>query len=141
MAEEIPLKKICFEPIGFVHTEAKEVPRFYTISQVKGRLEIFPEYKLGLKDIKPGDRIWVLFHFHKSPPFEERYLIQEPPHRPGEKRGVFSTCSPVRPNPIGLSALKVLSVKENIIEVEGLDIFDGTPILDIKPYKTAEEEK
>ncbi|AEH45964.1 Uncharacterized protein family UPF0066 [Thermodesulfatator indicus DSM 15286] len=134
--KKISQKKFCFEPIGWVHTEAKEVPRFYSISRVKGELHILPKYKVGLKDIKPGDYLWVLFAFHKSPPFDpEKHMVQEPPHRPGEKRGVFSTCSPVRPNPIGLSRVKVLKVRENIIEVEGLDMLDGTPIFDLKPYK------
>ncbi len=127
--------KICYQPIGWVKTEAREVPRFYKISKVKGELHILPKYQPGLKDIKPGEKICVLFHFHKSPPFEEKHLIQEPPHRPGEKRGVFSTCSPVRPNAIGLSVLKVLEVNGNVLKVEGLDMLDGTPILDIKPYK------
>ncbi len=134
------LEEICYHPIGWVRTKAKTVPRFFTISKVRGELHILPKYQLGLKDIKPGDEICVIFHFHKSKKFEERHLIQEPPHRPGEKKGVFSTCSPVRPNPIGLSVLKVLSVKGNVLEVERLDMFDGTPVLDIKPFKLTEKE-
>ncbi len=134
-------EEICFRPIGWVRTEAKEVPRFYKISKVRGEIHILPRYKLGLKDIRAGDEICVIFHFHKSPPFDEKkHLIQEPPHRPGEKKGVFSTCSPVRPNAIGLSVLKVLGVRENVLEVERLDMFDGTPVLDIKPYKMEEND-
>ncbi len=134
-------EEICFQPIGWVKTEAKEVPRFYKISKVRGEIHILPKYQLGLKDIKPGEEICVLFHFHKSPPFDlKRHLIQEPPHRPGEKKGVFSTCSPVRPNAIGLSVLKVLEINENVLKVERLDMFDGTPILDIKPYKFEDDE-
>lgn len=128
-----------FRPIGYVKTEAKEVPRHWTISEVVGELIINPEYKEGLRDIKPGEKIVVLFCFHKSPPFTPDKLIQKPPHKT-EKKGVFSTCSPIRPNPIGLSVLEVLEVKENILKVKGLDMFDGTPILDIKPYKTYHPE-
>lgn len=128
-----------FRPIGYVKTEAKEVPRHWTISEVVGELIINPEYKEGLRDIKPGEKIVVLFCFHKSPPFTPDKLIQKPPYKT-EKKGVFSTCSPIRPNPIGLSVLEVLEVKENILKVKGLDMFDGTPILDIKPYKTYHPE-
>lgn len=131
----IPMEEYVFRPIGYVKTEAKEVPRHWSISEVTGELVIHPEYKEGLKDITPGEKIVVLFCFHKSPPFTKDKLVQKPPHR-SEKKGVFSTCSPIRPNPIGLSVLEVLEVRENVIKVKGLDMFDGTPILDIKPYKT-----
>lgn len=129
------MEEYVFRPIGYVKTEAKEIPRHWSISEVIGELVIHPEYKEGLRDIRPGEKIVVLFCFHKSPPFTKDKLIQKPPHR-SEKKGVFSTCSPIRPNPIGLSVLEVLEVKENVIKVKGLDMFDGTPILDIKPYKT-----
>lgn len=127
------MKKIVFEPIGYVKTQEEKIPRHWTVSETEGELIINPEYKEGLKDIKPGEKVVVLFYFHRSPPFSSAYLIQKPPHLK-EERGVFSTCSPIRPNPIGLSVLKVLEVKENIIKVKGLDMFDGTPILDLKPY-------
>lgn len=128
------MEEYIFRPIGYVRTEAKEIPRHWSISEVTGELVIHPEYKEGLRDIKPGEKIVVLFCFHRSPPFTQDKLIQKPPHR-SEKKGVFSTCSPIRPNPIGLSVLEVLEVRGNIIKVKGLDMFDGTPILDIKPYK------
>jgi tRNA-Thr(GGU) m(6)t(6)A37 methyltransferase TsaA len=127
------------EAIGHVHTGAKQVPRHWSISDVEGTLVIDPRYEEGLRDIRPGERIIVLFHFHKSPPFTQAHLLQTPPHRSTE-RGVFSICSPVRPNPIGLSEVTVLSVRGNIVNVRGLDIFDGTPILDIKPHITVNRE-
>jgi len=127
MAMEIKLK-----PIGYVKTDAKKIPRHHTVSDVKGQIIINEEYKEGLKDIKPGDRIVVIFYFDKSPEFNSSYLVQKPPHRDREF-GVFSTCSPVRPNPIGMSVLDVLDVKDNIIYVKGIDMFDKTPVLDIKP--------
>ncbi|MBW1982555.1 MAG: tRNA (N6-threonylcarbamoyladenosine(37)-N6)-methyltransferase TrmO [Deltaproteobacteria bacterium] len=91
------------------------------------------KYLEGLKDIQAGQHIVVLFHFHKSPQFTSQYLSQTPPHR-NRKIGVFSICSPIRPNPIGMSVLKVLDIQGNVLQVSGIDMLDGTPILDIKPY-------
>lgn len=124
--------KIEFKPIGFVKTDVPTVPRHWTISDVEGKLVIYEKYTEGLRDIQRGQSIIVIFHFHQSKEFELRHLIQTPPHR-NEKLGVFSTCSPIRPNPIGISVLEVLGIEENIIYVKGLDMIDGTPILDIKP--------
>ncbi|NPB10103.1 MAG: tRNA (N6-threonylcarbamoyladenosine(37)-N6)-methyltransferase TrmO [Thermodesulfobacteria bacterium] len=134
-------EEICFRPIGWVRTEAREIPRHHSVSNVRGEIHILPKYEKGLKDIKPGDEIYVIFHFHLSPPFEEKDLVQEPPHLPGVKLGVFSTCSPRRPNPIGLSVLKVIRVRGNVLEVERIDMFDGTPVLDIKPFKPPQAVK
>ena len=119
-------------PIGFVHTDAKRIPRHWTVSAVEGTLVVDERYTKGLKDIKPRQRIVVIFHFHQSPDFAASYLTQTPPHRK-KPLGVFSICSPVRPNPIGMSVLEVLGIKNNILQVKGLDMLDGTPILDIKP--------
>ncbi|MGQ9569665.1 MAG: tRNA (N6-threonylcarbamoyladenosine(37)-N6)-methyltransferase TrmO [Thermodesulfovibrionales bacterium] len=124
--------KIEFKPIGFVKTDVPTVPRHWTISDVEGKLVIYEKYTEGLRDIQRGQSIIVIFHFHQSKEFELRHLIQTPPHR-NEKLGVFSTCSPIRPNPIGISVLEVLGIEGNIIYVKGLDMIDGTPILDIKP--------
>nr|WP_255446967.1 tRNA (N6-threonylcarbamoyladenosine(37)-N6)-methyltransferase TrmO [Thermodesulfovibrio sp. Kuro-1] len=130
------MKKIMqyrFKPIGYVKTPATELPRHWSVSDVEGEIVIKPEYKLGIRDIKTGDKIVVLFVFHKSPPFTSDKLIQKPPHL-NETKGVFSTCSPHRPNPIGLSVLEVLDVIDNVIKVKRLDMYDGTPVLDIKPF-------
>jgi tRNA-Thr(GGU) m(6)t(6)A37 methyltransferase TsaA len=121
------------QSIGHVHTKAAEMPRHWSVSDVEGQLVIDPQYQAGLKDIEPGQRLVVLFHFHRSPEFTPERLIQKPPHR-DLKMGIFSICSPVRPNPLGLSIVRVLAIKENVIEVQGLDMLDGTPILDLKPY-------
>ena len=124
---------ITMQPIGVVHTDAETVPRHWTLSDVKGTLVIDKQYQKGLKDIKTGQRIVVIFNFHKSPGFTPGLLVQRPPHR-DEDLGVFSICSPRRPNPIGMSVLDVLGMDGNIIYVQGLDMLDGTPILDLKPY-------
>ena len=125
--------EIKLRPIGTAHTEAEELPRHWTVSDVEGTLVIDPEYTAALADIAAGQRIVVLFHFHKSPPFSADLLKQTPPHR-DHPLGVFSICSPRRPNPIGLSVLEVLERKENVLHVRGMDMIDGTPIVDIKPH-------
>jgi tRNA-Thr(GGU) m(6)t(6)A37 methyltransferase TsaA len=120
------------KPIGFVSTDAEEIPRSWTVSDVEGALVMDEAYREGLKDIKPGQRIYVIFHFHKSPPFTSEFMRIRPPIR-DEELGVFSTHSPFRPNPVGLSILEVAGVDGNVIKVKGLDMLDSTPILDIKP--------
>ncbi|MBW2642665.1 MAG: tRNA (N6-threonylcarbamoyladenosine(37)-N6)-methyltransferase TrmO, partial [Deltaproteobacteria bacterium] len=72
---------INFTPIGTVHTAARKLPRHWSVSDVEGTLDILPEYAEGLSDISAGQRIVVLFHFHKSPPFIPELLKQTPPHR------------------------------------------------------------
>lgn len=124
--------KIIFEPIGYVKTEVEIVPRHWTVSDAVGELVIREAYSAGLKDIRVGQRIVVLFYFHQSPRFTPAFLVQTPPHR-NESLGVFSTCSPVRPNPIGMSIVEVLGVEGCIIHIKGLDMLDKTPLLDIKP--------
>lgn len=126
--------KICYEPIGILHTELTELseaPRFYTESPYTGVIEVFPPYEQGLAGLDGQDRIVVLFHFHLSKDYE---LLQ---HRrgAGELTGVFNLCSPMRPNPIGMSVLKLTAVKGCNVYVAGLDMVDETPILDIKPFK------
>ncbi len=130
--------EVKLKPIGSIHTDAQEVPRHWTVSSLEGTLEIDAEYLEGLKDIEPGQRIVVIFHFHKSPPFDPSLLVQTPPHRQGERIGVFSICSPRRPNPIGLSVFEVLDIQGTTIRVRGVDTLDGTPILDIKPWVVKE---
>ena len=124
---------IVMEPIGVVRTKATSVPRHWTVSDVEGSLVVDDKYLVGLKDIQPGQQIVVLFYFDRSPLFAPHFLVQTPPHRQ-ERLGVFSICSPIRPNPIGLSVLEVLKVEGRIVQVKGIDMYDGTPILDIKPY-------
>ncbi|MDQ3377298.1 MAG: tRNA (N6-threonylcarbamoyladenosine(37)-N6)-methyltransferase TrmO [Actinomycetota bacterium] len=120
-------------PIGLVRVEAEEVPRNWRRSELEGMLVIDDEYSEGLADIEPGQRIVVIFNFHRSPEFSAELLRQTPPHT-GRQTGIFSICSPVRPNPVGMSVLEVLEVEGGTVRVRGLDMLDGTPILDIKPY-------
>lgn len=129
---------IPFSPIGTFHTAETQVPRHWSVSESIGTIILHKALLPGLKDIQPGDRIVVLFHFHQSEPFQPGHMIQHPPSSK-LPTGVFSTCSPIRPNPLGLSVLKVQFVAGNRIQVEGIDMIDGTPILDIKPYVPVSE--
>jgi tRNA (adenine37-N6)-methyltransferase len=124
--------KIEFEPIGVVKTEERNIPRHWSVSEAEGEIIIDEKYTEGLKDIRQGRQIIVIFHFHKSPVFNPDYLVQKPPHK-DKGMGVFSTCSPVRPNPVGFSIVEVTGIQRNIISVRGIDMIDGTPVLDIKP--------
>ena len=126
-----------FRPIGHVRTEADEIPRHWSVSDVEGTLAIAEEYSEGLRDIRPDQRIVVIFLFDRSPRFSPGSLCQRSGES-GEEMGVFSLCSPLRPNPIGMSVLEVLGVEGASVAVRGLDALDGTPILDIKPHIPAE---
>lgn len=119
--------------IGKVHSDIhsiKDAPKFHAESDRTGSLEIYPEYEDGLKGIVAGQTIVVLCWFHLA----DRNALQVYPR--GDKsrglHGVFATRSPMRPNPIVISELKVLAVDGCRIEVSGLDILNGTPIVDIK---------
>jgi tRNA-Thr(GGU) m(6)t(6)A37 methyltransferase TsaA len=126
---------MCIElkAIGVARTNAAEIPRHWSVSDVEGTLVIDADYTEGLRDIEPGERIVVLFHFDRSPAFSPEFL-QQTSGDTGRETGVFSTCSPIRPNPIGMSILEVLGIGGASIDVRGLDMLDGTPILDIKPH-------
>lgn len=132
-------KNIFFCPIGYVRTKAEKLPRHWSVSQETGVLEIHPEFEKGLQDIETGQKIVVLFHFHKSPAFDSANLVQSPAHHPAPK-GVFSICSPKRPNAIGMSVVTVTGMDGTCIKVKHIDMMDGTPILDIKPLVTGNEE-
>lgn len=124
---------IGLRPIGFVRTDARELPRHWSVSDVEGTLIIGEEYSEGLRGIRAGQRIVVIFHFHRSPGFSSE-LLRQASGQTGRETGVFSICSPVRPNPIGMSVLEVLGVRGASVDVKRLDMLDGTPVLDIKPH-------
>ncbi|EKN42675.1 hypothetical protein CFSAN001627_05282, partial [Clostridium botulinum CFSAN001627] len=96
----------------------------------KALIEIKEELVEGLKDLDKNSHIIILFYFNKSKDFN---LITKTPWS-DEKKGVFSTRSPRRPNPIGLSIVKLIEIDHNKIIIKGIDMLDGTPVLDIKPY-------
>jgi len=120
--------------IGFVkspYKETREVPKgLGTRHEAEGTLEILPEFEPGLADIDGFSHLIVLWEFDRSSGFE---LLGTPPcdDRP---HGVFATRSPRRPNPIGLTVVELLGREGRMLHVRGVDMLDGTPILDIKPY-------
>ena len=130
------LSDVRLTAIGVVRTDAESVPRHWSISQETGTLVLDQKYEAGLRDIVPGKRIVVLFLFHQSREFTVDHLRHKPPHH-DQVKGIFSTCSPVRPNPIGLSVVTVEKVEGAVLTVKGIDMLDGTPILDIKPHTEA----
>jgi len=128
--------EVVMHPVGFVRTDSRNIPKHYSISRVEGDLVIHEKYREGMEGISPGDRVIVLFWFHKSGKFNPGYLTQHPRgDRRRRKRGVFNLCSPLRPNPIGLSVVEVLDRTGTTLRVRGIDMLDGTPILDLKPFK------
>ena len=133
MSYKIPMD-ITYIPIGIMHCELSDpdkAPKFYTESTIKGNIEIFDAFGEGLAGLNDYDHIMVFFHFHRS----SGYSLMQKRRGVGELRGVFSLCSPNRPNGIGMSILKLIKIEGNILHVENVDLLDGTPILDIKPYK------
>jgi len=104
----------------------------YAARDVPGEIEIFPKFRAALKDLKDFERIWLIYWFHRAGPFSAKVV----PYRDVVERGLFATRAPSRPNPLGLSAVRLLSVniKTGILKVRDADMLDGTPLLDIKPY-------
>ena len=122
-----------FEPIGFVKAKETNIPRHWSVSDAEGEIILDEKYTEGTKDIRQGQKIIVIFHFHKSPVFNSGYLVQKPLHKE-KQMGIFSTCSSIRPNPVGFSIVEVTGIQGNIISVRGIDMINGTPIIDIKPF-------
>jgi tRNA (adenine37-N6)-methyltransferase len=122
-------------PIGTARTPFTEkalAPRQAAAGKdVTGTIELLPEYEHALDDLGGFDRIWVLYWFHLN---EGGWRSKVLPPRSTEKRGVFATRSPHRPNPIGLSCVRLDGVDGLVLRVRDLDLVDGTPVLDIKPY-------
>jgi tRNA-Thr(GGU) m(6)t(6)A37 methyltransferase TsaA len=129
-----------FEPIGFVRSpfgERAEAPRQATLAaEVEGRIELVPGrgYEDALEGLADWEYVWVLFVFHRNVEQGRGWKPKVLPPRSDQKRGVFATRSPHRPNPIGMSAVKVARVEGLAVHVRGLDLLDGTPVLDLKPY-------
>ena len=97
---------------------------------VRGHIEILPEFAAGLKDLDGFSHIVLVYHLHEAKDFNLTVV----PFLDTEERGVFATRAPRRPNPIGLSVVRLAGIKGNIVHIENVDILDGTPLLDIKPY-------
>jgi len=127
------MAEITYTPIGTVHSPFKEpkgTPIQPSASQAQGTIEVFPEFVDGLKDLDGFSHIILLYHCHRAGKPE---LVVRP-FMDVESRGIFAIRAPSRPNCIGLSVVRLLKIEGNILHVEGIDILDGTPLLDIKPY-------
>ena len=99
-------------------------------SGTQGTVELFPDYLEGLKDLEGFSYIILLYHFHRSKGFD----LQVVPFLDRKSRGLFATRAPRRPNPIGFSVVKLLDIRDDTLHIENIDVVDGTPLLDIKPY-------
>ncbi len=131
---EKKIEGIVYRSIGVIHTPFKELENMPIqpsgAAGVRGTVELFPEFADGLKDLDGFSHLILLYHFHES----RGYKLIVTPFLDSEPRGVFATRAPKRPNPIGLSIVRLVQVRGYTLDIENVDILDGTPLLDIKPY-------
>lgn len=121
------------KPIGIVHspfTTESETPKKPGESNREIRVEVYPEYAEGLKDLEGFSHVYILCFLHRV---KESSNFAYPP-QDGQKRGVFATRSPHRPNPVSLTRVKLERIEDNVLFVTDLDVLDKTPLIDIKPY-------
>lgn len=126
--------EIRFHAIGVIHTPFKTLEGMPIqpagAAGVKGAVEVFEQYRPGLKDLEGFSHIILMYHFHGSRGFTlsvVSFLDSQP-------RGLFATRAPKRPNPIGLSVVQLDKIENGILYIQNVDILDNTPLLDIKPY-------
>ncbi len=128
------MQKIVYKPIGIIHSSYKQVegvPIQGALSKnSKGEVEVFPEYKAGLKDLEGFSHIILLYHFHLA----KGYSLLSRPFLENKKHGIFAIRAPKRPNPIGFSVVKLEKITGNLLYINEVDIVDYTILLDIKPY-------
>ena len=120
-------------PIGVIHspyTEKGQTPIQPSRSQAPSSLEVYPEFAEGLQGLEGFSHIIILYIFHQS----KGYSLRVKPFLDHQEHGLFATRYPYRPNPIGLSIVRVEGIQANILNVADIDVLDGTPLLDIKPY-------
>jgi tRNA-Thr(GGU) m(6)t(6)A37 methyltransferase TsaA len=120
-------------PIGEIHTpfiDKRDTPIQASRSTAMGQVEVYPAYSDGLRDLDGFSHIILLYAFHRS----DDYALIVTPFLDDQERGLFATRYPERPNPIGLSIVRLLIVHDQLLDIAGVDMLDGTPLLDIKPY-------
>ena len=127
-------ESIVYKTIGVIHSEHTS-PARTPIQPVysegcQGRAEVWPEFADGLRDLDGFSHIYLVYHFHRVD--KPRLIVK--PFLQDIERGVFATRAPCRPNPIGLSIVKLVRREGNVLHLDGVDVLDGTPLLDIKPY-------
>lgn len=129
----MPEGQMKLEQIGIVRSpyDSREgVPIQNTFSESEGKIELFEDFSEGIRDLDGFTHAYILYWFHLS----EGFSLSVTPFMDTESRGLFSTRAPKRPNPIGLSIVEIQRVEGNVVHVKGLDVVDGTPLIDIKPY-------
>ena len=128
------MEKILYEPIGLIRspfTERKGMPIQAAYAEdIEGRIEVLPQYEAGLKDLEGFSYLLLLYHFHLS----EGYSLIVRPFLDSSPRGVFSCRAPKRPNAIGISVVRLQRIEGCTLHIRNVDVLDGTPLLDIKPY-------
>jgi tRNA-Thr(GGU) m(6)t(6)A37 methyltransferase TsaA len=126
--------KIAYRPIGVIHSPFSEIEGMPIqpsgAEGIQGSVEVLPEFQDGLQDLEGFSHIILLYHLHRS----EGFKLKVTPFLDDQQRGLFATRAPKRPNAIGISVVKLVGRNDNILHIENVDILDGTPLLDIKPY-------
>jgi tRNA (adenine37-N6)-methyltransferase len=134
MTDMVAPSEIQFVTIGTIHspflTREGSPIQPQGAKGVRGRVVVLPEYQAGLRDLDGFSHVFLLYSFHLSQGFELAVV----PFLDDHSHGVFATRAPRRPNPIGLSIVRLLRIEGSTLEVEDVDVVDGTPLLDIKPY-------
>jgi len=126
--------KILYEPIGVIHSPFNDLSSMpiqpASDASEPGRIEIYPSFVEGLKDLDGFSHIILIYHLHevRGPSLTVTPFLDSTP------RGIFATRAPTRPNPIGLSVVKLVRVEGQTLHIEDLDVLNGTPLLDLKPY-------
>lgn len=127
-------EQLIVRPIGIVHSPHQQVAHMpiqpLAAENFQGQIEVFDEYVAGLKDLEGFSHITLIYRFHKV----NGFALQVVPFMDVEERGIFATRSPKRPNQIGLSTVRILGIHGHLIDIDQVDILDGTPVLDIKPF-------
>ena len=122
------------QPIGYVrspYTDSKQIPKGLGVKhEAEGVLEVLPEFEAGLADIEGFSHLFVIWAFDRSEGFD----LVVTPRSDDRTHGLFATRSPRRPNPIALTVVELIGRERNRLRVRGVDMLDGTPVLDIKPY-------
>ncbi len=123
-----------FKPIGIIrtpHVETSQTPIQPVFAKgIPGTVEVFPEYVDGLMDLDKFSHLYLLYYFNRA----KETKLKVKPYLEDELHGIFATRAPHRPNKIGISVVKLLKIEKNILHIEDVDILNGTPLLDIKPY-------
>jgi len=128
------MESITIKPIGIIHTPHTDIKNMpiqpIAAEGIKGYVELLPEYIQGLKDLDGFSHITLIYRFHKI----TDYSLEVIPFMDDKPRGIFATKAPKRPNAIGISTVKLMGIEGNIIHIEQVDMLDGTPLIDIKPF-------